>query len=175
MHQEPKDAQRAPALRTKVAVGTPVTRRPPHRSQRAELPHWAPASGGDAQDLPAVCAPAHGAGSPATARGPWEASPDSPWPVLRSLLRPWRTTTLVSEASSVLRDGPTSHGRSSPAYPLGIPGADCHGGQPWDLPPSARCASMRARGLMTAQGPGRTSRERCAQCCPSLILTAEAP
>jgi len=28
-----------------VAVGTPVTRRPPHRSQRAELPHWAPTSG----------------------------------------------------------------------------------------------------------------------------------
>ena len=28
-----------------VAVGTPVARRPPHRSQRAGLPHWAPASG----------------------------------------------------------------------------------------------------------------------------------
>ena len=24
-----------------VAVGTPIARRPPHRSQRAELPHWA--------------------------------------------------------------------------------------------------------------------------------------
>ena len=33
------------------AVGTPVTRRPPHRSQRAELPHWAPTSGNDAQTL----------------------------------------------------------------------------------------------------------------------------
>ncbi len=28
----------------KVAVGMPVTRHPPHRSQRAELPHWAPTS-----------------------------------------------------------------------------------------------------------------------------------
>jgi len=28
-----------------VAVGTPVTRRPPHRSVREELPHTAPASG----------------------------------------------------------------------------------------------------------------------------------
>jgi hypothetical protein len=28
-----------------VAVGTPVTRRPPHRSRRAALPHRAPASG----------------------------------------------------------------------------------------------------------------------------------
>src|SRR5207244_2502279 len=29
----------------RVAVGTPVTRRPPHRSRRAALPHRAPASG----------------------------------------------------------------------------------------------------------------------------------
>jgi hypothetical protein len=28
-----------------VAVGMPVTRHPPHRSQHAELPHWAPTSG----------------------------------------------------------------------------------------------------------------------------------
>jgi len=34
-----------------VAVGTPVTQRPPHRSRRAELPHRAPASGRDAQAL----------------------------------------------------------------------------------------------------------------------------
>ena len=34
-----------------VAVGTALSGRPPHRSQRAELPHWAPASGGDAQAL----------------------------------------------------------------------------------------------------------------------------
>ncbi len=33
------------------AVGTPVTRRPPHRSQRAKLPHWAPTLGVDAQTL----------------------------------------------------------------------------------------------------------------------------
>ena len=32
-----------------VAVGMPVTRHPPHRSQRALLTHWAPASGSDAQ------------------------------------------------------------------------------------------------------------------------------
>ena len=35
----------------RFAVGTPVTRRPPHRSQRAEFPHWAPTSGVDAQTL----------------------------------------------------------------------------------------------------------------------------
>ena len=35
----------APDLDRVVAVGTPVARSPPHRSQRAELPHWAPAAG----------------------------------------------------------------------------------------------------------------------------------
>jgi hypothetical protein len=33
------------------AVGMPVTRHPPHRSRRAELPHRAPASGIDAKAL----------------------------------------------------------------------------------------------------------------------------
>ena len=36
---------------TIIPVGTPVTRRPPDRSQRAGLPHWAPALGKDAQAL----------------------------------------------------------------------------------------------------------------------------
>jgi hypothetical protein len=31
--------------RQRVAVGTALSGRPPHRSQRAGLPHWAPASG----------------------------------------------------------------------------------------------------------------------------------
>jgi hypothetical protein len=29
----------------RIAVGTGLSASPPHRSQRAELPHWAPASG----------------------------------------------------------------------------------------------------------------------------------
>ena len=33
------------------AVGMPVARHPPHRSQRAGLPHWAPALGHDAEAL----------------------------------------------------------------------------------------------------------------------------
>ena len=35
----------AERLELPVAVGTALTGGPPHRSQRAELPHWAPASG----------------------------------------------------------------------------------------------------------------------------------
>ncbi len=46
-----------------VAVGTVLTDGPPRRSQRAELPHWAPTSGVDAQTLrkagPAVSVLAH--------------------------------------------------------------------------------------------------------------------
>ena len=40
-----------PFLKTIITVGTPVTRRAPNRSQRSELPHWAPAFGKDAQAL----------------------------------------------------------------------------------------------------------------------------
>jgi hypothetical protein len=36
-------------LLLRVAVGTPVARRPPHRSQRALLTHWAPASGANVE------------------------------------------------------------------------------------------------------------------------------
>jgi hypothetical protein len=38
-------ANNAPRSRPSVAVGTALAGGPPHRSQRAELPHWAPASG----------------------------------------------------------------------------------------------------------------------------------
>ena len=38
-------------LLNSFAVGTPVARRPPRRSQRAALPHWAPASGQKAESL----------------------------------------------------------------------------------------------------------------------------
>src|SRR5262245_20790510 len=41
-----KRSARAQRARTGVvAVGTALTSGPPHRSQRAELPHWAPVSG----------------------------------------------------------------------------------------------------------------------------------
>ena len=33
------------AAKTRVAVGTALAGGPPHRSQRAGLPHWAPTSG----------------------------------------------------------------------------------------------------------------------------------
>src|SRR4029434_2897112 len=47
-----------------IAVGTPVTQRPPHRSRRAALPHRAPASGRDAQALRGIRMKDMGFGEP---------------------------------------------------------------------------------------------------------------
>src|SRR5207247_5195861 len=47
-----------------VAVGTPVTQRPPHRSRRAARPHRAPASGRDAQALRGIRMKDMGFGEP---------------------------------------------------------------------------------------------------------------
>jgi hypothetical protein len=41
----------APRANAMVAVGTALEGGPPLRSQRAGLPHWAPASGSDGQAL----------------------------------------------------------------------------------------------------------------------------
>jgi hypothetical protein len=65
------------------AVGIPVARHPPHRSQRAALPHWAPALGHDAKALLlAVSAQAHVACQPGAASGAWFAGADCPWPAV---------------------------------------------------------------------------------------------
>jgi hypothetical protein len=72
-----------PALTKLVAVGMPVTRNPPHRSQRALLTHWASAAGDDAQTAGSplvVPGRAHIAGLSGPVPGPWFAQPGSPWP-----------------------------------------------------------------------------------------------
>src|SRR5205085_11732019 len=46
-----KSPARTTPHRTTVAVGTAVAGRPPRRSQRAGLPHWAPALGGGGESL----------------------------------------------------------------------------------------------------------------------------
>jgi len=65
-----------------VAVGTQVTLRPPHRSQRAELPHWAPTSGNNVHGQMHMSYQFHHtllilSGS---ASGTSFAGTDSPWP-----------------------------------------------------------------------------------------------
>ena len=48
-HRKDPDWSSSELLRPSVAVGTGLATHPPHRSQRVELPHWAPTSGSDAQ------------------------------------------------------------------------------------------------------------------------------
>jgi hypothetical protein len=135
------------------AVGMPVTRHPPHRSQRAELPHWAPTSGDDAHALPpTVCVPAHVAGVPGSVSGSWFAGAHSPWPAPFPPLPPQAAAhhCPCSEASQVLWGCQTSHIRSLLSYSLRIHSTDRGTialGQTWDLPAPAQGAYVRAWGL----------------------------
>ena len=113
---------------TQVGVGIPVARDPLHRSQRAELPHWAPASGRDEpQPLrrsvrpnaatsrirssacrrpnPAQCPEPGLPARIALGLGPFPPSTPQVLPALRELL--------CSPTSSVLWVCPTSRARAS--------------------------------------------------------------
>ena len=108
-----------------VAVGTALSGGPPHRSQRAELPHWAPRSGPtpvhsstnrrtrsstlDAP-VPALC-PEHVVLTAFPSRCPL------PSTISAAAQRP------CSTASPVLRGSPTSHDRASRACGLSLPRA----------------------------------------------------
>ena len=108
-----------------VAVGTALSGGPPHRSQRAELPHWAPRSGPtpvhsstnrrtrsstlDAP-VPALC-PEHVVLAAFPSRCPL------PSTISAAAQRP------CSTASPVLRGSPTSHDRASRACGLSLPRA----------------------------------------------------
>ena len=136
-----------------IAVGMPVARHPPHRSQHAELPHWAPTLGIDAQ---ALCLPYPYQRvlqvSPASESGTWLVDPDSPWSVPFPPLPPQTVAhhRPCSGASSVLWNCLTSHVRSSLPCSLRILSAGLalqHQGQTWDLPVPVQRAYVRARGL----------------------------
>ena len=143
------------AARERIPVGTPVTRCPPDRSQRAELPHWAPALGNDAQSLlkigmfsypialPAVSVSAHFAGLTGSVSGTWVAETDSPRPVPFPPLPPQTAAHRgpCSEASPVLWDCLTSHVRSSLSCSLGIHSADLSM-RPNVGPPGSRARSL---------------------------------
>jgi hypothetical protein len=158
-----------------VAVGPPVTRRPPHRSQQAELSHWAPASGNDVQtDSPsAVSQTALVAASSGSVSGDWFAGSDSPWPDPFSppAPPPGISALLCSLVSSILWVCPTSRDRSSLSCSLGIHNAgppDRSGGP---IPRSPACeprlrraqrgshaAGFRVRSVPTCTGSS-TARE----------------
>ena len=76
-----------------VAVGTPATEGLPHRSQRAESPHWAPASGSDGKPL-------FGRGMEVTHA--WE--PGLYDPIHTCPIRPVRLAAPLERVMPVLRD-----------------------------------------------------------------------
>ena len=156
-------------VRHAVAVGTALSGRPPHRSQRAALPHWAPASDVDAEPLrgiwmvfpsplsldvstPALCSRAPGTASDAcfaVADSPWPGSFPPPPPQIRRLGKPL-PSPLCSEVSQVLRPCPTPHVRSSLDCLLRVPNAARRAislRQTWGLPVPAYEVSAHARGL----------------------------
>ena len=121
----PVNASLRPRGSPTVAVGTALSGGPPHRSQRAELPHWAPRSGPtpvhsstnrrtrsstlDAP-VPALC-PEHVVLAAFPSRCPL------PSTISAAAQRP------CSTASPVLRGSPTSHDRASRACGLSLPRA----------------------------------------------------
>jgi len=160
-----------------VAVGTALAGRPPHRSRRAELPHRAPASGGDAEAHQRIGMTDAGLGKPAsypslppdvpaqvhlarTSSGPVSgarfAQAGSPWPTPFPPSPPQLLAEPCSETSQVIWGCPTSHGRPSWACVLGLPHAAS-----WTPSQKATVGSPDSRprcfrtctGSSTAQGP----------------------
>jgi len=147
-----------------VAVGPPVTRRPPHRSQRAELPHWAPASGDDVQTASpsAVSQTALVTASSGSVSGDWFAGSDSPWPNPFSPPAPPQGISAApcSLVSSILWVCPTSRDGSSLSCSLGIHSADPPDRSGGPIP---RSPGFRVRSVPTCTGSS-TAREPDAPC-----------
>jgi len=158
----------------------PVTRHPPRRSQHAELPHWAPTSGSDAQALGKIRLMLRGSlcsrSSLATCRTRLGAFCKAAWPCVQTLvcLTGFPLVSLLSSttsadqgapwplfgASQVLWGCPTSHFCTSLACPLGVPRADLSDpfwGQLWDLPVPVHGVSVHAKVYDRAE-PERVSR-----------------
>ena len=91
----------------------------------------------------------------------WLRLTSSPWPdpFPRPPPRAWRQPHRCSTASAVLWACPTAHGRTSPACPLGVPGADLGAsdrGQPVGSPDSRAISFCTCIGSRTPQGCGMT-------------------
>jgi len=146
-------------LRGRVAVGTTIAGRPPHRSVRAELPHTAPTldAGVEAhvrplgahrstpltrlcRSVPVTCA--------AVRCSPWSAAFPPPPP-------PSFASPLCSAGSQVLCRGPTPPLRARPQYGY--------------LPSRAGLPSQQAGGRF----PG--SRACCFSACPGPTTTGDSP
>ena len=160
--------------RPRVAVGTALAGGPPRRSQRAELPHWAPGSGqtahGPTPRRDVINAPAPPAPLRRTRSGTWD-TPDLTRlcvrgvscrpgsPRLAAFPPPPPQPSPCSAASSVLRGDPTSHARTSQACGHGLPWAarPRSTGRASVGSPGSRASRLPAcKGSLTARGPPTT-------------------
>jgi len=141
-----------------IAVEPPVTRRPPHRSLRAGLPHKAPASGRNVQAMVlAVSVAPHVATVSGTGSGGWFGAPHCPWPDPFSPPTPPQDIAAppCSPVSSILWVCLTSRDRSSLSCTLGFHSAD-----PPNISsgPILRSPGFRVRSVPTCLGSS-TARE----------------
>src|SRR2546425_12323356 len=113
----------------RVAVGTLIAERPPHRSVHAAFPHTAPASGPTGTPLSRriVCAPAPDTPCPVLRPVACFAGSHSPWPPPLAPPAPQRIAPPCSSASQLLWRRPTSRARASSATAPRLPDADLHG------------------------------------------------
>ena len=89
--------------RWRFAVGTPITVRPPHRSERAQFGHSAPTLGGRRQALRlSVRGPAPVTCQPGSVSGACVAGPRSPWSRALAPPAPPPAARLCSSASQLL-------------------------------------------------------------------------
>ena len=100
----------------RVTVGMPVTRHPPYRSVHEELPHTAPTSGDNAENLFCVHHQDRSTQQPAPVCGPRRCSWCSPWSTPFPPPAPQRFSPPCSLVSQVLCCCPTSVSRSYQSY-----------------------------------------------------------
>jgi hypothetical protein len=152
----------------RIAVGTPIAGRPPHRSGQARFRHPAPTSGcltskrsraSFALRL-SVRGPAPGSRAPGSVSGACFADPRSPWSPALAPPAPQPVARLCSSASRLLCRSLTSLGRASAATAPHLPVADHVPkrayGRSRDLPVPAQGASIHARVLDHAGLAGRS-------------------
>src|SRR5262249_509367 len=109
-----------------VAVGTPITRRPPRRSVQAVLPHTALTLDSGAKDTRRTSRNPWDTRTPALCRERVRSNDVSPWSTPFPPRPPWKTNPRCSAGSSVLWRSPTSPERARPPFGLSpsLPGLD---------------------------------------------------
>jgi hypothetical protein len=171
LFSSPDESMRQVIFIGPVAVGTPVTERPPHRTRRAQLRHRAPTSGDDGKVYASrrrSRLELHVCPAPCPVRAPCSAFPLAP--TLRSTNSPparagdfagFLATTIGSDFSrpSIIGFGPPAFPMRTARYP-GRSGGRSPGSQTRSV---RACRGLRPRGVQTGARKSR-SRPCCLPC-----------